>query len=87
MIRNVVFDMGNVLLDFNPERYLQNFVEREEDRALLRDELFDSVEWVMTDHGRLDDEGLGDTVCGRVPERLHGTVRRIGTCDSGCPYL
>ncbi len=77
MIRNVVFDMGNVLLDFNPERYLQNFVEREEDRALLRDELFDSVEWVMTDHGRLDDEGLGDTVCGRVPERLHGTVRRI----------
>ena len=34
MIRNVVFDMGNVLLDFAPERYLRNFVEEEGDRAL-----------------------------------------------------
>lgn len=77
MIRNVVFDMGNVLLDFAPERYLRNFVEEEGDWALLRRELFGSVEWVMTDHGALDDEGLCAAVCGRVPERLHGTVRRI----------
>ena len=43
MIRNVVFDMGNVLLDFAPERYLRNFVAEESDRALLRRELFGSV--------------------------------------------
>ena len=77
MIRNVVFDMGNVLLDFAPERYLSRFVAAEGDRALLREELFGSVEWVMTDHGALGDEGLYAAVCGRVPERLHGVVREI----------
>ena len=42
MVRNVVFDMGKVLLDFNVERYLLR-VEREEDRPLVRQALFASV--------------------------------------------
>lgn len=77
MIRNVVLDMGNVILDFNPERYLAAFVERDEDRALLRKELFGSIEWVMTDHGVLDNAGLCRAVCARIPERLHESVRSI----------
>lgn len=36
MIRNVVLDMGNVMLDYNPERYLETYIEREEDRPLSR---------------------------------------------------
>lgn len=77
MIKNVVLDMGNVMLDYNPERYLCTWVEAEEDRDLLRRELFGSIEWVMTDHGTLDDEGLCRAVCARVPERLHESVRNI----------
>lgn len=77
MIRNVVFDMGNVLLDFNPARYLAQYVEREEDREPVRRALFGSVEWVMTDHGTMDDAGLIRAACGRLPERLHGTVENI----------
>ena len=79
MIRNVVLDMGNVMLDYSPERYLRTWVEREEDRALLRRELFDSVEWAMTDHGTLDNAGLCRAVCSRVPERLHAAVGTIIT--------
>ena len=77
MIRNIVLDMGNVILDFAPERYLDAWVKLEEDKALLRRELFGSIEWVMTDHGTLDNDGLCRAVCTRVPECLHDTVRNI----------
>ena len=77
MIRNIVLDMGNVMLDFAPERYLNPWTEREEDKALLRRELFGSIEWVMTDHGTLDNDGLYRAVCTCVPERLHDTVKTI----------
>ena len=70
MVRNVVFDMGKVLLDFNVERYLLR-VEREEDRPLVRQALFASVEWVMTDYGTMDDEGLLAAACRRLPQHLH----------------
>ena len=43
MIRNVVLDMGNVMLDYNPERYLETYIEREEDRPLVKAELFGAV--------------------------------------------
>ena len=82
MIRNVVLDMGNVILDFNPERYLHTWVERDADKALLRRELFGSIEWTMTDHGTLDNDGLCRAVCSRVPEHLHKTVRTI--IDNWC---
>ena len=77
MIRNVVFDMGNVILDFSAKRYLDTWVEAEADKALLMRELFDSIEWVMTDHGTLDNKGLCSAVCARVPQRLHAAVGNI----------
>ena len=76
MVRNVVFDMGKVLLDFNVERYLLR-VEREEDRPLVRQALFASVEWVMTDYGTMDDEGLLAAACRRLPQHLHPAAEEI----------
>ena len=40
MIKNVIFDMGNVLLDYNPLIPLTKFVDKEEDRAIIQKELF-----------------------------------------------
>lgn len=77
MIRNVVLDMGNVILDFAPERYLNTWVDAEADKVLLRRELFGSIEWTMTDHGTLNNAGLCRAVCTRVPERLHDAVETI----------
>lgn len=76
MVRNVVFDMGKVLLDFNVERYLLR-VEREEDRPLVRQALFASVEWVMTDYGTMDDERLLAAACRRLPQHLHPAAEEI----------
>ncbi len=44
MIRNVVFDMGNVLIHWKPNLFVEDLGVPEGDRALLLREVFGSVE-------------------------------------------
>ena len=75
-MKNVIFDMGNVLLTYDPEVCLNHIVEKEEDRAMIRRELFEGPEWVQGDLGELTDEERFNGVSKRVPERLHEELRR-----------
>ncbi|MDO5426084.1 MAG: HAD family phosphatase [Eubacteriales bacterium] len=76
MIKNIVFDMGNVLLDFNPEVCLHAFAETEEDRAVIRKELFGGPEWIEGDRGTLKNAEKFAPVSRRVPERLHAALQK-----------
>ena len=78
MIRNIVFDMGNVLIRFDPSL----FIDREgitdpEDRRLILDELFNSVEWAQMDRGILEEKTAEPFILERFPERLHPTVSNL----------
>lgn len=76
MIKNVIFDMGNVLLSYDPDVCLRLFVEKEEDREIIKRELFNGPEWAEGDLGLLTDEERFDGVSRRVPERLHGELKK-----------
>lgn len=69
MIKNIVFDMGNVLLDYNPQVCLDAFCDSEEEKNIIRKELFQGPEWVMGDLGQIKDNERYDLVKMRVPER------------------
>lgn len=75
-MKNIIFDMGNVLPTYDPEVCLKKIVEKEEDRALIRRELFEGPEWIQGDLGQLTDEERFYGVSKRVPERLHEELRR-----------
>ena len=78
MIRNIVFDMGGVLIDFNPECFMdREGLTEEADRNIIRKELFRSVEWVMMDLGRLTEDEVEPRVCARVPDRLQAHVSHL----------
>lgn len=51
MIKNLVFDFGNVLIEWNPAKILATFVE--EDRKRIKAAIFDSGFWAQTDTGQL----------------------------------
>lgn len=52
MIKNLVFDFGNVLIEWNSAKILAAFV-KEEDRKRVKAAIFDSGLWAQTDTGQL----------------------------------
>lgn len=76
MIKNIVLDMGNVLMDYDPQVPLNAFVERETDRILINRELFCGSEWVLRDLGNITREEMFERVGKRVPLPLHEQLRR-----------
>lgn len=76
MIKNIIFDMGNVLLDYDPEVPLDAYCDSEEAKNAIRAELFQGPEWVESDLGNLTPEGMFERVKKRVPEQWHGALER-----------
>ncbi len=74
MIRNIVFDMGNVMIYFHKDLFLDQAGVTGEDRTLLERVVFDSLEWARLDRGSLLEEEAEALMCARLPERLHGYV-------------
>lgn len=79
MIKNIIFDMGNVLLDFQPEEVLRRFCREGEERDTIRRELFQAPEWLMADRGLFRDCDRFDRVKGNVPEEYHPALKNC--CD------
>ena len=78
MIRNIVFDMGNVVIRFDPPYFLDRAgIHDPEDRKLILNELFLSVEWAQMDAGTLTEETAEPLILSRFPERLKETVRTL----------
>lgn len=53
MIRNIVFDLGNVLLDFDPESHLEKLDYRGDLKVKLKTEIFETEEWLQLDRGTI----------------------------------
>ena len=77
MIKNIVFDMGNVVIRFDPDAFIERFGVSGEDKKTLLLEIFRSPEWVMMDRGTLTDEQCADVLCPRVPEHLQDIARKL----------
>ena len=78
MIRNIVFDMGNVVIRFDPPFFLDRAgIHDPEDRKLILNELFLSVEWAQMDAGTLTEQTAEPLILPRIPERLREAVRTL----------
>ena len=61
-IRNIIFDLGGVVLDWNPDKILQGFYSDPALKALLKSELFLHPEWQAHDRGTLREAELIESV-------------------------
>ena len=75
MIKNIVFDFGNVLVRFSPDYITEPYAESEEDRRLISETAFDRLYWDRLDAGTITDEEVVRLACERLPARLHGACR------------
>ena len=76
-IKNIIFDMGRVLLKFDPQVSLDTYCETREDKELLYKELFEGPEWIMGDEGSITNGQRYELVKERVPERLHRALKLV----------
>ena len=74
MIKNIVFDMGGVLIVWDPVRMLNQLHLSEADNELLNRELLQNPIWTEADAGLYTEEQLAQTACDHLPERLHQAV-------------
>ena len=75
MIKNVVLDMGKVLLSFDPYMILNKVCENEAEKKLIFQNLFESEEWIMGDRGEITNEQRYDLVKKRIPESMHEKLK------------
>ena len=77
MIKNIVLDMGKVLLNYDPYVILNKVCDTDEEKAIIDRELFNGKEWIMGDYGELKNAERFDGVSKRVPEYLHDKLRKV----------
>jgi putative hydrolase of the HAD superfamily len=51
MIKNLIFDLGNVLISFKPSEYFDKKKYPEEIKKTILTDIFSSKEWLMLDNG------------------------------------
>lgn len=77
MIRNIVFDMGQVLIHWEAQRFMELLEVPVEDREQMLREVFRETEWVRLDRGSITEEEAVESMCRRLPSRLHPYVRAM----------
>ena len=77
MIKNLVFDLGNVLIEWNSEKILTYFEPEKERQQVLRQVIFESGVWHQTDRGELSLKEACDEVLVQLDDSYHSAVKNI----------
>lgn len=65
MIKNIIFDLGNVLLNFKPLEYLFKKIPEKQCAHQIYEEIFKSSEWLMLDRGLITESEAIARICDR----------------------
>lgn len=77
MIKNVIFDFGNVITRFYPNELTAACISDENKHKALIDVVFDRAYWERLDAGTITDEEAKAAMCSRLSPELHKDARAI----------
>ena len=77
MIKNVIFDFGQVIVSFEPSYMVSKYATDSEDAALLEAVVFDRLYWDKLDEGTVSDSHVVEEIKTRIPERLYDVAEKI----------
>ncbi|WP_320045628.1 HAD family phosphatase [uncultured Ilyobacter sp.] len=68
MIKNIIFDLGRVLFNFEPLEYTYKNIPDRQRAYKIYQEVFKSNEWIMLDRGVITEKEAINKICDRNPE-------------------
>ena len=77
MIKNFIFDFGNVLLGWNEQKIVENFTNDKDEQTKLLEIIFKSKEWFMLDEGIIDYSTAIEIFKNKMPDPLKDKVENI----------
>ena len=77
MIKNIIFDFGNVLLEWNEDKIVTNYSSKKEEQEILKKVIFKSDEWFMLDDGSMNYQEAISVFKEKLPINLKGKVEEI----------
>ena len=77
MIKNIVFDMGNILFTWSPSENIRRLGYTGQDAEVLETEVFLTPEWCSMDRGTLKPAQVARILAQRVPEHLQAAVEPL----------
>ena len=77
MIKNLLLDLGNVTLSFDPKAMVDPWVENEADGDQILQAVFLHPDWGRGDDGGITEAELRENARERLPERLHAALDDI----------
>ena len=84
MIKNIVFDMGGVIIDYNPEKTLYATFSKETADIALR-EIFRNRLWAERDRGTVTSDEIMRIAGPKIPEEDYDKVSEM--CHNLFPYM
>lgn len=77
ILKNLVFDMGNVLIEWNSDKILKAITDDIHLQDLLRKEVFETGLWVETDEGVKTREEVIEIVTGKLGEDYRNEITQL----------
>ena len=53
MIKNIIFDLGNVIINYDQDKIINNFTIDENEKIFIKEKIFKSPEWNLLDLGQI----------------------------------
>ena len=89
MIRNIIFDVGKVLVSYEPEEYMKRLGFSEEKRKRINEAMFENPLWDESDQGLRTTEELLKAFTANAPDladEIRTVHRAVGGTVELCPY-
>lgn len=80
MVKNIIFDIGNVILNFDLDRILDNITGDSNEKKFIMDYIYNSPEWAMynfIDTGFIDRESCIRLQCDRSNHKNDELIRKF----------
>ena len=79
MIKNIIFDLGNVVVKLKWNKVIDKYAKKPEAKKILTEVIFDSEEWILLDLGTITKDYALSQMLSKLPQSLHDACKGIMT--------